>query len=91
MAGCHRRTSEFNGPAAGLDGSFEDRTGLHFRDFRERDPQAATAMAEHGVEFLKLGETMPDLALIGSESACHLRDILILVRQELPFRSKVQK
>ena len=37
-----------------IDRRFDDRAHLHLENFRIRDAQTATAMAEHGVRFVQL-------------------------------------
>ena len=48
----HRR---FTASRRDVAGCFKDRPDLHFVDFGERDPKAATAMPQHRVEFVQFG------------------------------------
>jgi hypothetical protein len=69
-----------------FDRRLENGLGLHFIDFGERDPQAAAAMAEHGVEFVQFpGATLE----VVDAKAGHFGEFLelgIAMRQEFVQR-----
>ena len=78
----HDFRQDFGAFGLNLDGSFDDRLSLHFAEDRVGDAQAATAMTQHRVELVQLGDAFLDLGQWNLHFGCHLLHVCFGVRQE---------
>ena len=64
-------------------GGFKDCARLHLGNFRKGDPEPATAMPEHRIEFVQLVNTARDLFNGHAEFVCQFVLLRVIVRQKL--------
>ena len=67
-------------------GGFKDCARLHLGNFRKRDPEPATAMTEHRIEFVQLVNTPRDLFDRYAEFVRQFVLLRVIVRQKLVQR-----
>ena len=64
-------------------GGFKDCSRLHLRNFRKSDPEAATAVTEHWIEFVQFVNTTRDLFNEHAQFVCQLVLLRVIAGQEL--------
>ena len=76
----------------GLDfcGGFEDCARLHFGNFRECNPEPATAMTKHRIKFVQLTNAPRDVFHGDAEFVCQLTLLRVIGGQEF-MKRRIQK